>query len=242
MIISLRLPFEGKTGLKIGEKVDFDKPLFQEKQTQEIKFLLAEKLGVAPNKIFHHLKKFVGDDIKKGEILAEKKSFLDNKKVLSDIDGILREINHNEGYVLVDIKSSEVKTKNCFFKAEIEDIDEQTIKLKVGNVKEFAIKEIVNVQDEFIGWPVYYLAEKPKEFIEEDVTGKIIVCSEMVSYHQAKLEALGATGFISLHHLSDQTSLPFIKLKNIEDMKSIFKVQLPYCIIDRKESKIILYS
>lgn len=242
MIITLRLPFEGKTNLKAGDRVDFDKPLFQEKQNQETKFLLAEKLGVPPNRIFHHLKKFVGDDIKRGEVLAEKKSFLDNKKVLSDIEGILKEINHNEGYVLVDIKSNETKTKNCFFKGEIEGVEKKVIRLKVGSYKEFPIKETINIQDEFVGWPVYYLTEKPKEFIEEDVEGKVIACSKIVSYHQVKLEALGVAGFISLGHLSEITNLPFIQLKNIEDMKTILKIQLPYCIIDRKESKIILYS
>jgi len=228
--------------IKTGEKVDFNTSLYKEKQSEEIKLFLSDKLGVSPDKIFHHLKKFVGDEIKKGEILAEKNSLLDSKKVLSDIDGVLKEINHNEGYILIDLESNETKEKNCFFKGEIVSVDKHEIKLEVNNSKEYPIKETININEEYSGFKIYYLPEKYSEFSEDDVAHRIIVFSDMVSYHQVKLEALGAAGFVGLHELSGQTFLPFVKLKNIEDMKTIFKIQLPYCIINKKESKIILYD
>ncbi len=243
MILTIHLPFSGKPKFKVGDQVDFDTPLYEEKRVEEIKLLLSDKLNVSPDKIFHHLKKFVGDKVKKGDVLAEKKSLFDNKKILSDIDGILKEVNHNEGYVLIDIESSETKTKNCFFKGEINSIEKHEIKLKINSSKEYPIKETNHINDEYIGYKVYYLAEKHGEFNADDVEGRMVVCLDVVtSYHQVKLEALGVSGFVSLRNLSEITSLPFIKLKNIEDMKTVFKAQLPYCIFNKKESKIILYD
>lgn len=229
--------------LKAGEKVDFTTPLYKEKQSEETKFFLSDKLGVAPDKIFRHLKKFVGDEVKKGEVIAEKKSFLESKKVLSDIDGILKEINHNEGYVLLDIKSSTVETKNCFFTGEIVGVDKHEIKLKVNSLKEYPIKETINIKGEYIGNKVYYFTQKHGEFNEDDIMDKLVIfADDMDSYHQVKLEALGAAGFVGKEVLHDATTLPYAKLKNIEDIKTILKHQLPYCIIDKKESKIILYD
>lgn len=241
MIVTIDLPFSVNVLVKVGDKVDFQTPLIKEKKSKDIKLNVSEKLGLSPNKIFRSLKKFVGDEIKKDELLAEKSSFFDHKKLLSEFEGVLREINHKDGTILIEIKSEEEKTVNCFFKGEIVEIGHDQIKLKVAKNHVFIIKDVINCSEE-CGGEVYYLKSK-EEIARDQVAGKFIFYSEKInSYEQTKFEALGAKGFISQHSLPEKTGVFFCKLKQIADFEKVTKLQLPYCIIDKKESKIIFYQ
>ncbi len=241
MTLILHIPISGKVLVKVGDEVDFSTPLINLRKSQDIKLNLSEKLGMSPNKIFRSLKKFVGDEIKKDELLAEKSSFFDHKKILSEFEGILKEINHKDGTILIEIKSEEEKIINCYFKGEIVEIEKEEIKFKVNKSQEFVIKDFN--EGEGLGGEVFYLKNLKDEITSDEISGKYIFCAEKInSYQQVKLEALGARGFICQHSLPEKTGLFFCKLKQIADFEKIAKLQFPYCIVDKKESKIILYQ
>jgi hypothetical protein len=240
MILTIPLLYQGKILIKAGQKVDFDVPLYEEKKAEEVKIHLSQRLEISPNKIFDYLKKFVGEQVKKGDLLAVKKSFFEDKKILSEIDGLLKEINHNEGYILIDSAIKKEKTRHCFFKGEVRSVEKNQIKLNVNQLKDYRIKESAGIGDD-LGGRTFYLKEKQESFTEEEVDGRIIVGAELSSYQTTKLEALGARAFATLHHIN-HASIPSVIFKNIEDSKSAFNNQLPYCIIDGREGKIFFYS
>ncbi len=76
MNLSFSLPQNSTCLLKVGQKVDFETPFFAGRKSEDVTILIAEKMGIPPAKIFTYLKKFVGDTVKKGDILAAKKGLL----------------------------------------------------------------------------------------------------------------------------------------------------------------------
>jgi len=241
MNISLNYPAGAKLLLKSGQEVDFGEPFYKIEKKRKIQIDVSKKLGISPNKIFKSLKKFVGEEMKKGDIIAEKKSFLDHQKLISDFDAQLREVNHNDGTITVDIKSEESLIKAVFFKGEVVELGKGEVKLKVNNHKEFPIREIINLEEGKSGGEVYYLSEK-KDVTEEEIDNRVIVAKKITAYDQAKFEALGAVGFLVQDDLPDKTDHPVAKVKGVDDLKKIQTLKLPYCIIDKRESKIIFYQ
>lgn len=240
MILTIFIPIEGKILLKSGQKVDFKTPLSEEKKGEEVKIFLSQQLQIPPDKIFDYLKKFVGDQIKKGDLLAIKKSFFEDKKVLSEVDGLLKEINHKEGYVLIDSTVQEEKISYCYFTGEVSSVEKNQIKLKVDKMKQYPLKELTDVENNF-GGEVFYFREKQDNFTEEEIDGKVIISLSLSSYQRTKLEALGAKALITLHRLN-HSAIPSAIFKNIDDNKEVLSEKLSYCLIERKESKIIFYS
>jgi len=223
--------------IKPGQKVDFDTPLKEKKYPQEIKILIAQFLDIPPQKIFVYLKKVVGEKIKKGELLAEKKGFFSRKKCISQYDGIIKEINHQEGFLLIESHSDIDEVTPAFFKGEIVALESNKIKIKVGHYKSFELKQAT---DDF-GGKIFYL-NSSIVLSEEETIDKIIVSQSISSYGQTKLETLGIKGFVILYPLPEKTFLPWAKLKNITDWQTINDLNFPYCIINKKGGKIYFYS
>jgi len=61
--------------LKKGQEVDFDTPFLDTEENVNIQIPIANSLNISPSKIFNFLKKFVGENIKKGDIIAVKRDF-----------------------------------------------------------------------------------------------------------------------------------------------------------------------
>jgi hypothetical protein len=243
MIITINLP-KNELMIKIGQTVDFNTPLIKKQKIEEIKFDISKKLNVTPGKIFQYLKKFVGDEIKKGELLAEKKGLFGKTRVMSETDGVIKEINHNDGCLSLTVTGQNSKTQAAFFKGEITEIEKESVKIKVNHGKEFGLKAAINDNGLalFFGGEVFYFANRELSLTEDDVANKVVVSESLIGYVQVKLEALGAGGFIVLHHLHEKTDLPAVQLKNIDDWQEIMKLKFPYCIVDRKNNKIYFYN
>ncbi|MDH7476172.1 MAG: hypothetical protein QHH09_01735 [Microgenomates group bacterium] len=240
MIINCQLPNEGEIVIKAGQKVDFKTPLFKKKTKKEKKIFLAEKIGVPAEKIFSYLKKIVGDKIKKGDLLAEKKTFLTEKKFFSDYDGLIKEINHLEGYLIIEEETEKEKIFYAYFQGKVEEIKDNQIKLVVKDGREFELKE---AREDFGGEVFYYQEKIPTEsLVEEQVAKKVIVAKNLTAYSQAKLEALEIAGFVTLLSLPEMTGRPAAKIKNLEDLNQIFRLKFPYCIISSIHRKIYFYQ
>lgn len=238
MILTIPLPERGKPLIKVGQRIDFNTSLFEEKIHKEVKVYISQKIGVSPKKIFHHLKKLVGDTIQTGDLLAENKSFMAGSRYMSEHTGILKEINHIDGSILIEVSSTDRAVRKAFFTGEAVKIEDGSVQIKVASANEYEIK---NAKDTY-GGQALYVKNENDSYDEESVLGHVVVANTISGYHQTKMEALGAAGFATLHVLNEITSTPAVLFKQIKDFESAVKHHLPYCFIDGKTSKIVFYE
>ncbi len=245
MILRVTLPINGELLIKTGDMVDFSTPLVNNHVKKEIKIPLARSLKVHPKKIFTVLHKFVGDKIKKGDVIASSKGFLGKNKYISEQDGTLKEVSHNDGSITLEVDSDQTTMIKAFFKGEIVEIDQQTdkektiIQFKVTHAKHFDLKDA----KDFFGGPLYYNKKKELPSItDEEITGHIICTTTLLPYEQTKLETLGAKGFILLHSPIEEGTIPHAKIKEIPDWDELHTLALPYCTVDKYESKMYVYE
>ncbi|OGK62885.1 hypothetical protein A2334_03835 [Candidatus Roizmanbacteria bacterium RIFOXYB2_FULL_38_10] len=236
MILSIPLPGTGKPLIKQGQKVDFDTPLFGEKIQKEIKIFISQKIDVSPKKIFQYLKKLVGESVTAGEVIAEKKSFMSGRRYKSEHSGVLKEVNHIDGSILIEVSTQDEMVTKSYFKGEVTELKKEEVLLKVGSGKEYEGKEMTSS----FGGKVFYM-EHSETLYEELVNGYIIVAETISGYGQIKLEALGAKGFVTLHQLLEHTDSPHALFKQIKEYKDAVKLKLPYCFVDNKTGKIVFY-
>ncbi len=241
MILTIHLSENEKLLIKSGQKVDFETPLDKEKNIEEATILISSRLGVSPDKIFRFITKFVDETIHKGDIIAQKKSMFGQTKIHSEYEGILKEINHKDGSIVLQIQSEKSQTHKAFFKGEVSQIVKDEIHLKIEKLKDFDLKSVEAIKSD-IGGPIYYLPHDVESVEEDEVQNKIIICETISEYLQAKLEALNITGFISVYKLSKPTEKPTAQLKQIVDLKKIKEAKLPYCILCQKDSRLYLYE
>lgn len=238
MIISIPLDKKDDIQVKPGQKVDFGTPLGHDTTVTEVKILLSEKLGLQPKKIFSYLKKFVGDEIKKGDLLAEKKGVFSIKKYLSEHEGIIKEVNHDQGYLVVKTTVVEGREKKAYFKGEVAEVEKDSLKLKVNKYKEFTIKE----DAKNFGGPAVYIKSASDIDFNSDFENKIICVEAFSGLDQVKLEALGAAGFVTMAGLPESTGLAACRVKDPHDWEKILEANFPYCLIDGNNNTIYFYS
>ncbi|PIY72589.1 hypothetical protein COY87_00115, partial [Candidatus Roizmanbacteria bacterium CG_4_10_14_0_8_um_filter_33_9] len=178
-----------------------------------------------------------GDKVNKDELMAEKKSLFSLKQYKSEYEGLIKEIDHIEGIVLLEVTQEE--QKNCaYFTGEVVEINKQKLKLKVGKGKVFDVKDI-SVD---FGGPVVFQKENPNILTEEEINKKVYCSRKLLGYEQMKIEALGAVGIISLHSLPEDSSIPFAQISEIKQWDELVSSSFLYCIADKKSSKIYFYS
>jgi hypothetical protein len=238
MLINIPIPDNAKCLLKNGDKVDIGTPYLEYKTTSSVSIPIAKKLGISPTSIFKHIKKFVGEPLKKGDIVASKKGLFTSVKIMSEYDGVLKEIDHNEGIFIIDIDDGTNKKDLSYFKGEVETINKKEIQIKVKSAKEYPLKQSTG---NFGGKTIYITNIKSIE-INTDCDNSICVAESISTYVQSKTEALGIHGYVTLNKLPEETELPNVLLKQIDHMKKIFELKLPYCIIDEKKGIIVFYQ
>lgn len=236
MIIDLGVPQDVRLLIKRGQTVDFDTPLWEKKSEKKIEINLVKKLGIKPGKIFDYLKKFIGDTVKKDEIIAEKRGLLIDKKVVASEDGEITEVNHETGIITL-INLTDKKTIYSFFKGEIVEVEKTKLKIRINDGRHYLIKKS---EIDFGAKVCYYHPEL--SLIADEVERRIVVFEDLDSLNQIKIEALGAVGFVGAKPLLEPTQLPFFQLKNQKDIEAIFRYKKSSCIILKEEDKIIFYE
>jgi len=237
MIVSIPVPEKGKLLVKVGQSVDFNTPFYEDQVAHEVKIIISDKIHAPSKKIFQYLKKVVGETVQKGETLAEKKSLLNTTRYKSEWEGILKEINHTDGSILIEVATSKSFIKKAFFSGEIAKIEKGTVHLKVNKMKEYEGKE----SEVFFGGRVFYM-RKDAEINEESIDGAVVVTELINGYTQIKMEALGAAGFVTLRSLGEKTGTSHVLFKTIKDYEESMKYSLPYCIVYPLGSKIVFYG
>lgn len=238
MILSIPIPEKGKPLIKVGQQVGFDTPLFEEKVQKETRIFISQKIDVQPSKIFHHLKHLVGEKVKKGDVIAEKKGLFSQKSYRSEFDGILKEVNHTDGSILIEIMTNDDVITKAYFKGEVAELSKSEVHLKVDHAKEYELKEAVVP----FGGEVFYVHHEKDAMEEVMVDGKVVVAEQISGYNQMKMEALGAKGFVTLRAMGETTDVPRVLFKQISDFEAALKQKLPYCFIHTNNSRIVFYS
>lgn len=223
--------------LKENQEVDFETPFLQKKTEEEVNISIAKNLGISPEKIFHYLKKFVGEAIEKNETIAINKGVFTTKKVISKYSGLIKEINHSDGSITILSRTETENTINSFFKGKVEKIKKNEISIEVGKGEEYPGK---NIEQNFGGKTFY--ANENLDFNSENIFNSIVVCENITPYYKAKAEALGCKGFLSLSKLADYSDILNAQLKNINDYKKIIKTKFTYCTMLSNSSTIYFYQ
>jgi len=238
MNIFLTIPQNGKILVKAGQKVDFETKLFEVKNQKTVKIDLQKELHISPQNIFSYLKKFIGEKIKKGDILASKKGFFSSKKIKSQWDGVLKEIDHQKGLLIIKTEENDDK-KSVFFSpvfGQVEKIEKEGIRIKIEKKEEIEVKEETK---EIFGTKIF-IFENENEVNSQNVEERLIIAEEINSIFQTKLEALGVKGFLTIKKLPKETTLPTFQFKNLDDIKKIKKNWS--CFIDKNSTKMIFYE
>lgn len=233
MILEIPIDPEKKIGIKVGEKVDFSTPLYKSKEKSEERIAVAELLSIHPKKIFHHLKKNVGDTVILGDVLAEKKSLFSDKRVTSHIEGIITEIDHIEGIILIETQKETFSAK-CWFAGYVEEVSKKLVKIKIGKNQVFEAKYV----ERDFGGMIWFLSEQGDSTPEYPVG----IVERATEYSVAKLEALGGQGLITTYKFEGATTLPKAEFKLKDSYKETVSKQFSYCFAQAHHSTIILYS
>ena len=233
MILEVPIDPERKLAIKIGDKVDFDTPIYTNKEKSEERIEVAELLAIHPKKIFHHLRKNVGDTVSTGDLLAEKKSFFSDKKITSHIEGIITEIDHVEGIVLIETQK-ETTIEYCWFAGHVVEVAKKQIHIKIGKHETFEAKY---VEKDFGG--MLWLLTNPAQTSPQYPVG---ITEHATEYEVAKLEALGGRGLITSYKYEGGISIPKAELKLKDSYKEIASKDFSYCFAQVHHSTIILYS
>jgi len=239
MNIFLSVPENGKIIVSSGQNIDFETKIFEIKKTVIVKVDIKKNLGISPQNVFSYLKKFIGEKIKKGDILALKKGLFSTKKIKSEWDGVIKEIDHNLGILTIETNEEIDQEKKPFFSpvcGEIERIEKDGVIIKIKKKEEINLKE---ESKEIFGAKIFIL-ENENEVNSENVENRLIIAEQINSIFQTKLEALGAKGFLTIKKLSEETNLPAFQFKNLQDINKIKKNW--YCFVDKNSSKIIFYE
>lgn len=238
MQISVFYPSSFKCLLQNGQNVDFDTLYLEQELSTDIAIAVAKKLRIKPNHIFRYLKKFVGEKIHQGEILAEKKGLIGATKVIINQEGIIKEIDHNQGLVIISTPQEKTKSIKAFFKGEVLEIKKGIILIKVKKGESFPIKNAINN----FGGETFYFLNKFTDLLNSQLSNKIVISESVSDYFQTKIETLGAKGFVLLNKLPQNTNTNFAQIKNIDDFKKIIKLKFPYCLINKDSSTIYFYQ
>lgn len=237
MKLLIKIPSFNELLISPGQEVDFDTPFIKTSTPKNTVVPISTILGFPPDKIFLNLKKLVGDKVKKGDVVGETKSFMSTKQYVCEIDGIIKEINHQSGSIVIESVIDNSDMINCFFKGTVITIHPDVIELKVNQVKEY---EIIPPKKYTGGTVAYHTSGDTIK--EENIINKFICAEELHPFDQTKIETLGARGFIMLYELKKPTSLSSIKIKTIPDFKEIQNHKFPYCIMSPDHTTMYFYE
>ncbi|MBI4004738.1 hypothetical protein HY358_01215 [Candidatus Roizmanbacteria bacterium] len=239
MIITFTINYDGDLLPQEGQHIELNDPLIKRRIPKEIKIPLSTILNVQPSAIFKTLKKFVGEHIQKGEILAETKGILSKKQYTSEWRGVVKEVNHHDGTVVIESEENDETMTRSFFKGELYEIEGNTIKLKVKNGKEYPLQKATAD----FGGAIFIATDNTLATItEEQVKDKILVAHHMIPFEEVKVETLGAQGIVSACPLSEDTQLPKAHLKQLPDWGKVFSESFPYCIVSSNSNTIYFYA
>ena len=196
------LPLKGRVIVKKGDKVKAEDVVAETRLPGKvIPFNLANKLGVTPNLVHQYLKVKKGDEIKKGQLIAQTNGFFGFFKtsVKSPIEGEIENISKITGQMLLREPRIPIQVKAFIDGIVVEVVEEEGV---VIENKSAYIQGIFGISGERSG-EIKILVSAPNEVIDvakidDSCKDKIIVCGALISYNAIKqAQKVGVTGIIS---------------------------------------------
>ncbi|KKQ38618.1 MAG: hypothetical protein US54_C0007G0038 [Candidatus Roizmanbacteria bacterium GW2011_GWA2_37_7] len=237
MKIKVKTPEKTKMLVEPGQKVDFSTPMSQILQKHMVYIPIAEMMGFDPKNIFQHLKHVIGDNIQKGDILAEHKSLFTTKQYLSEISGVLREIKHDAGTIAIEQEEKDSSTTNCYFIGEIDGIYDGFLELNVNDVHTAKLYH----QTPYFGASIFYLDPSGK-YSDDDLEDACIFAPAVNPIDAVKMETLGACGLITKSKIPTDTKIYQVILADNQDFEHIQKKEYPYLLIGHEPMTVIFYN
>ncbi len=196
------LPLKGTVKVKKGDKVKAEDLVAETLLPGKVvPFNLANKLGVPPNFVKEYIKIKAGDELKKGQVIAESKGFfgLFKTSIKSPIDGEVENISNITGQLLLREPRIPVQIKAFIDGLVVEVIENEGV---IIENKSAYVQGIFGIGGETTG-KLKVLAESPDEIIEakkidDSCKDKIIVSGSMVTYDVIKkAQNVGVGGIIT---------------------------------------------
>lgn len=236
MLFSIPFDPSARCLLKKGQKVVLGMPYLETGQDVVKIIAVANKLNIKPHDIFKSLKKFVGDTVEKGDVVALKKGILSSKTLKSEAAGIIREIDHEKGTITLSTSGQDRKITPAFFKGTVEAVYKDKIEINVEKCKQYALKSAPIV----FGGEVLYL--EGASALTPQMSKKIVVSASFSGYFLAKAEAMDVGGFVTAVSTPTESANRVARLANLKEFNELFKEKYSYCVVVPLYSKIYFYQ
>ncbi len=196
------LPLKGNVLVKKGDKVNADTLVAETRLPGKVvPFNLANKLGVQPNMVNQFIKVKAGDEIQKGQMIAETKGFfgLFKTAIKSPIDGEIESISKITGQMLLREPRIPVQIKAFIDGIVIDVVENEGV---VIENKSAYVQGIFGIAGETTG-EIKVLAKDATDIatpeqVDDSCKGKLIVTGAMATLDLInKAIKVGANGIIT---------------------------------------------
>ncbi len=208
--VKLPIPSGARILVNSGDKISDKTLLIETYLEQEEKIIpLAEILQIPPGNIPKFLKKAIGAQVKKGDLLAEKKSLLVSFRLESPESGKIKEIDLKNGTMILLTGNTSMSRKKVTspFGGKITAVGKNYLDLEIEGQSYIASK---GGGSEAFGELFF---EKDLQFHDIDcqIEGKIMLCQSLSEEMMVKLEVLEAAGCI-VQKANLNFTLPWIQV------------------------------
>ena len=196
-----RLPLKGEVAVKVGDLVEPETVVARTELPGIMRTVrVAEHLGLEASDVPKALRVSEGDEVQRGTILAESKSFfgLLKNECKSPIDGTVELISPVSGHLGIRYKPTPVEVKAYINGKVTEVIPEEGVVIEAAGA---LVQGIFGVGGERLG-ELKLVAESPdetvsEELITDDLAGKVIVCGSNITGDALRRAAeLGVAGIV----------------------------------------------
>jgi len=232
--IKLPVPTGARILVNCGDKISDKTVLIESFLEQEEKIIpLAEILQIPPGNIPKFLKKAIGAQVKKGDLLAEKKNFLVSFRLESPDDGKIKEIDLKNGTMILLTGNASVSRKKITspLGGKITAVGKNYLDLEIEGQSYPGLKGGGN---EAVG-ELYFEKDLKFHDIDCQIEDKIIFCQSMSEEMMVKLEVLEAAGCI-IQKANVNFTLPWIQVdENVTEKLSREKGKTVWLRPEEKE-------
>lgn len=207
--------------VKTGDTLSQGDILAKIESSKSAKLDIAGLLKINPDSLLNHLIVNSGENIKEGQLIAQKKGFFSSTTIKSPISGSIK-LSKDKGFVIIKpIDSDETLLSPC--SGEVDKISSSSVIIKSDTTVISGISGSGNIGGELIK-----LKEDTDFFhIDDRLKYKIVLAHNLTLAIVAKMKALGVLGVIVNTDLKSAT-MPFVVLNSISQMEGFVgqKVQL----------------
>ncbi|MFO0703835.1 MAG: hypothetical protein U0525_03880 [Patescibacteria group bacterium] len=243
--ISIKIDPSWKLLVGVGDEVTMDTAIAttgeEEKPTSHV-IPLAKTLNFSPDKIFKFLKKNIGQQIHRGEVVAEKDGMFSSKKFVSEFSGSIVSVNHHNGEITIEEKSSKngLVTIKSMVVGKVSKTDDNELIIKTGN--SMKIKVSGSFQKRIGGNVIVSDNTKAILLTLPEVKGAVIFVPNASDYVVSKLNALGAAYIITTSDVTIVSNDLILEDASVDNLNKIIDFDPKYIYGEPGETEITLYK